>query len=101
MVFLYELPSSLKTRQEIKKMNTGHLQILSEIKDLVKKGIALDDILVSEDENGQHVWGEPTALQTDDMEKAMSDIDWTTNGMRTGQEFCWAHGVNLETLEIA
>lgn len=81
-------------------MNQGHLQILAEIKELVKSGVELNDILVSEDENGQHVWGEPTALQTDDMVKAMYDIDWTTNGMRTGIDFCYAHGVNVDTLEI-
>jgi hypothetical protein len=81
-------------------MNQGHLQILAEIKELVKTGVELNDILVSEDENGQHVWGEPTALQTDDMVEAMSDIDWTTNGMRTGIDFCYAHGVNADTLEI-
>lgn len=66
----------------------------------IKFRVELNDILVSEDENGQHVWGEPTALQTDDMVKAMYDIDWTTNGMRTGIDFCYAHGVNVDTLEI-
>ena len=38
-----------------------------EILDLEKSGVDLSDILVNVNENGEWCWGEPTAMQYDDM----------------------------------
>ena len=82
-------------------MNHGQEQILAEIKKLVINGVSIEDILVTENANGEHVWGEPTALEKDDMIEAMEHCqNCTVDGMRTGQEFCWAHDIDSDTIEI-
>jgi hypothetical protein len=67
-------------------------QIDREILELEKSGVELSDILVNIDKNGQWCWGEPTAMQTDDMIAEMREIGCSADGMITADEYVWLNG---------
>lgn len=69
-------------------MNTNTInRVTAEINQLVESGIELSDILVSVNQNGEAIWGEATALESDEMESAMENCGMSTEGMIRANEF--------------
>ena len=65
--------------------------VANEIDALQESGVRLDDILVNVTENGEWCWGEPTAMQKDEMESVMEECEMSTEGMLSGWEFYLKH----------
>ncbi|HNM04691.1 MAG TPA: hypothetical protein PKK05_17395 [Leptospiraceae bacterium] len=63
-----------------------------EILDLEKSGVDLSDILVNVNENGEWCWGEPTAMQYDDMIAVCDECGMSGNGMITADDYVYKYG---------
>lgn len=64
---------------------TDHSTVRSEIEALRAQGET--DILVSVDAQGEARWGDAAALSREDMERAMTEIGFSTEGMLTAEQF--------------